>query len=463
MEQFKSARSEGRESRLTVLLQGESGTGKSLTARAIAKELGAKCLIVQLGRVDRKSVPSVVSLFLARAKSMGCALVFEECEGLFNGNIFTGTDDGWAKLLFESYDGVAIFTTNYRLGYAMDRRMSMVIKFKAPDRKIRETIMLKEINAIKQAQGISKIPDEEAILGFARDTTTAGGFYRQILSLAVAQSPKGEITKAALTDAFEYAADVIQTSQDNGARESRISLKEVELPAAASRQVKHLIDYANKCISPLGVSPLLPQGATALFDGPPGSGKTITAEAIANELGIQMRRIGPSDLLSKWVGETEQQIRELFKDAEKKKYLLFIDEAEGLFASREGARSSWERTQANELLKQVESFKGVLIIATNLPELIDPAFGRRFLFQIHFPWPDAETRKRIWQKWTTELGVESSGLDELANKFEMSGGEIRNAAIRAIATGDTSVDGISAICRQISASRTGQVSKQIGI
>ena len=243
----------------------------------------------------------------------------------------------------------------------------------------------------------------------------------------------------------------------------RINLDSIELSSLARTEVQHFVDYAQDIFLKAAPSPLMPQGASALFDGPPGTGKTITAEAIAAELGIGMRRISPSDLLSKWVGGTEENMKELFREAQEDRYLLFIDEAEGLFASREGARMSWERTQSNELLQQVENFKGALIIATNFKGVIDPAFARRFLFQIHFAWPDEQTRLRLWMKWESELGADTAALDTLARRYELSGGEIRNAAVRARATKSTSLESIEKICAQILNSRTGEIARTIKI
>ena len=447
--------------RLTLLLKGPPGTGKSLISRAVARELGHKCLVVQHAPTARSS-GTFVSMFLARARKHKALIVFEECEDLFGRNLFTGKSDAWAKVLFENYEGAAVFTTNYNLSYAMDRRMSMVIEVEPPSKDLRAKVIVREVEDVQRRFGLDTDFPQDLVTEFARAHAITGGYYRPILEMAAAQSTSGSLTQEGLTDAFAYAKDTLIGEATNEAYEPRISMKDVELSQEASQQIDHFISYDRETKRG-SVSPLLPQGASAIFDGPPGSGKTIAAEAVANELGVHIRRISPSDLLSKYVGETEQLTKRLFKDATKNKYLLFIDEAEGLLASRENARASWERTQINEFLQQVEAFTGNLIIATNFKNILDPAFARRFLFQIHFAWPKEETRFRLWRKWQAELSLSDDLISRLSSEFEMSGGEIRNAAIRARVTRALTYLEISQLCSGIISSRTGEATKTISL
>jgi SpoVK/Ycf46/Vps4 family AAA+-type ATPase len=189
----------------------------------------------------------------------------------------------------------------------------------------------------------------------------------------------------------------------------------------------------------------------------------MTEEAIAKEMGLEFRRVSPSTFLSMYVGETERKIKKVFKDAQAGRYVLFIDEAEGLFLDRQGAQRSWEKTQANELLQQVESFRGVLIIATNFADMMDPAFARRFLFHIKFVAPSVDVRKALWSNWRTQLQLKEDQVKNLAERFALSGGEIRNVAIRAKATSNVSLEGLTKLCEEVLKSRTGRETRKIGI
>ncbi len=128
-----------------------------------------------------------------------------------------------------------------------------------------------------------------------------------------------------------------------------------------------------------------------------------------------------------------------------------------------GAQRNWEATQANELLQQVEGFRGVLVIATNHSERMDPAFTRRFIFRVHLERPDADTRFELWKHWQSHLAVHEADLRLLSVRYELSGGEIRNIAVRALARGESSLAVLEAECQSELRNRTGRASRALGI
>ena len=121
------------------------------------------------------------------------------------------------------------------------------------------------------------------------------------------------------------------------------------------------------------------------------------------------------------------QISKIFKKASKNNEILFIDEVEGLFMGRETAQRSWELTQIGEFLKQIESYEGVLVVATNHKELIDPAFSRRFMFQVEFNYPELVDRVALLHRFVGTKLLDTE-ITKLAAEHEFSHGEIRNAA-----------------------------------
>lgn len=176
-------------------------------------------------------------------------------------------------------------------------------------------------------------------------------------------------------------------------------------------------------------------GILVLFSGPPGTGKTMAAEIIANELKLDLYRIDLSSVVNKYIGETEKNLKKVFDEAEKSNAILFFDEADALFGKRSEIKDSHERysnIKINYLLQKMEEYKGLCILATNLRNALDRAFLRCIRFVIDFPIPDADQRKAIWKK-CFEPKIPNINVDFkfLAKQFKISGGDIRNITVNA--------------------------------
>ncbi len=189
-------------------------------------------------------------------------------------------------------------------------------------------------------------------------------------------------------------------------------------------------------------------GYRVLFYGPPGTGKTLTATLIGLSIGVDVYRIDLSMVVSKYVGETEKNLANVFDQALNKNWILFFDEADALFGKRTQTNNSNDRYANQEvsyLLQRVEDYPGVVILATNLKANIDEAFARRFQASIHFAMPDADQRLRLWQGMFADRGLLSDDVDlvKLAERYELSGGAITNAvryaAIQAIRMNRTQI------------------------
>ena len=176
-------------------------------------------------------------------------------------------------------------------------------------------------------------------------------------------------------------------------------------------------------------------GLTALFAGPPGTGKTMCAEVIAAALQLPLYRIDLSQVVNKYIGETEKNLRRLFDAAEASDVILFFDEADSLFGRRTEVKDAHDRyanLEVSYLLERMERFKGLAILATNRKKDLDEAFLRRLRFLIDFPLPGAEERLRIWKHVMPE-GVDVSAIDFsfLAQRFPLAGGHIRSIVFHA--------------------------------
>src|SRR4029077_2293905 len=175
-------------------------------------------------------------------------------------------------------------------------------------------------------------------------------------------------------------------------------------------------------------------GLSALFSGPSGTGKTLAAEVLAGELKLDLYRIDLSAVVSKYIGETEKNLRQVFDAAEEGGALLLFDEADALFGKRGEVKDSHDRyanIEVGYLLQRMEAYRGLAILTTNLKSSLDKSFQRRLRFSVSFPFPDAPQREAIWNRVfparTPTEGLQPQRLAQL----NMAGGNIRNIALNA--------------------------------
>lgn len=175
-------------------------------------------------------------------------------------------------------------------------------------------------------------------------------------------------------------------------------------------------------------------GIAALFAGESGTGKTLAAEVLAHELRLNLYRIDLSQVISKYIGETEKNLGKLFDAAENGGAILFFDEADALFGKRSEVKDSHDRyanIEINYLLQRMESYRGVAILATNMKRSLDPAFIRRLRFIIQFPFPGIVQRRRIWERvFPLQTATQALDYQRLA-ELNLTGGSIQNIAINA--------------------------------
>jgi len=177
-------------------------------------------------------------------------------------------------------------------------------------------------------------------------------------------------------------------------------------------------------------------GISVLFAGPSGTGKTLAAEAVARELGFDMYRIDLASIVSKYIGETEQNLDRVFAAAEHANAVLFFDEADALFGKRSEVKDAHDRYANIEvayLLQKMESFDGLAVLATNFKQNLDEAFARRLTFTVNFPFPEQAERRVLWEAlWPPRAPrAEDVDLDWFAREFRLSGGAIRNTVLAA--------------------------------
>jgi vesicle-fusing ATPase len=219
----------------------------------------------------------------------------------------------------------------------------------------------------------------------------------------------------------------------------RFRFDELMLPAAQAAQIEELtvaMTNLTRVHHEWGTARAWNEGGlAALFAGPPGTGKTMAAEAIAEKLSLPLYRIDLSQVVNKYIGETEKNLRRLFDAAYSADLILFFDEADALFGKRTEVKDAHDRyanLEISYLLERMERFKGLAILATNRKKDLDEAFLRRLRFVVEFPLPGVAERLRIWRRVIPD-GVDASEVDFpfLAQRFALAGGHIRGIVFQA--------------------------------
>src|SRR5688572_17522883 len=197
------------------------------------------------------------------------------------------------------------------------------------------------------------------------------------------------------------------------------------------QDIKVWLDNHAALFNDWGMSKKIKPGYRALFYGPPGTGKTLTASLLGKQFNKDVYRIDLSQIVSKYIGETEKNLEKIFVKAEHKDWILFFDEADALFGKRSNVQSAHDKYANQEvsyLLQRVEDFSGLIILASNYKTNIDSAFVRRFNAIIHFPMPGHQERFELWNNSKPLQAIFENETDiwNIAVKYELSGSAIMN-------------------------------------
>jgi hypothetical protein len=242
-----------------------------------------------------------------------------------------------------------------------------------------------------------------------------------------------------------YAAAREQSGQDLSSMAKKVGgrcqLKDLVLPPDQHKQLHEICQHItcrHRVHSDWGFASKLTlgKGLNVLFYGPPGTGKTMAAEALANELNLDLYKIDLSQIVSKYIGETEKSLNKIFNAAEAANCILLFDEADAILGKRSEVKDAHDRyanLEISFLLQKMEEYEGMSILTTNLRQNLDQAFTRRIRFMVEFPFPNPDYRELIWQTMWSDHTPLSGNIDfrRIAQKFELAGGSIRNSALAA--------------------------------
>lgn len=425
---------------ICLLFSGPSGTGKTLLATALAAQ--AKRPVMTLSAADlpeKEGIDATLRDLFTEATMRDAVVLVDECEALF------GKGDKRKATAFkaiETFEGILILTTNHpdRLDDALDRRIIYHLPFEVPDANLRRQIW--EVH----------LPPEVPLRGdidldvLANTYDFTGGTIKNAILVAVNRAltknrkePRldMELLDEGCRSQLRYALESLTVRET-----THLRLRDIVLPDDAMKKVTELVAAIRNQTTVLnrwgfGRKLVTGKGIISLFDGPPGTGKTYCAEIVAGEFDRPLYRVNIPEIVSKWVGETEKNIRAIFQQARVSHAMLLFDEADALFSSRVSeTKSSNDRhanMEVNLLLQEIERFPGVCILTTNFYGALDKALLRRIAFRVTFEEPDAEQRAKIWQLLCPPEAPVHKEVDWLtiAKKWELTGGRIKNALLRA--------------------------------
>jgi MoxR-like ATPase len=412
-----------------VVVRGRRGTGRHSLIAAVAARLGRDIVAIDTTRFPRgrRELLALLRAALFRASLHGLVPVLSGLEAIEHTDI--DVCDAVRQVL-RNHPGPICIATSPEATLPIDPG------FVAID--LPPLLELERAGAWARLAGDAGLTADADQLA-ARYRIGPGIISRAIRNLAAEAGCKGDATAALDNQVRQYVAARL----DHVARrvERTAHWEDVALPEEILDSLREFISRARHrrtVYEEWGYDAKMTtsRGLTALFYGPPGTGKTMVAGVIAQELGLDMYRVDLARIVSKWVGETEKNLAEVFDAAEDGQVLILFDEADSLFAKRTDVRTSNDRyanLEVNYLLQRLDTFEGVAILTSNLDGAIDPAFKRRLSLRLQFPFPDEETRVRLWTSHVTAETPVAGDFDfsDLARRFPLSGGYIRNCALRA--------------------------------
>ncbi|RLG26128.1 hypothetical protein DRN85_03870 [Methanosarcinales archaeon] len=423
--------------RRTCFLQGPRGAGKKTIAQGVSWELDTALLIVDIPTLINREAnfEESVSRIFREAVLQDSAVYLDHFERLFSED---AKNIHYKNILFkalEDYNGIAFIASDEVLELSGELQKDLFkIEIPTLDYEMRRTVWNTSLNRTFDREDISALANKFKF--------TAGQINDAITSAEKLAALEG---RDDITIDDLYHGCRLQSNQKLTALAKRIRPKygwgDIILPKEKTEQLREVTNYIkNKGIvyHDWGFDNKLSlgKGLNILFSGPSGTGKTMAAEVIASELGLDLYKIDLSMVVSKYIGETEKNLNRIFKEAEESNAILFFDEADALFGKRSEVQDSHDRyanIEINYLLQKMEENEGIVILATNLSKNIDDAFLRRMHFTIEFPFPEEEYRYKIWKSLFPEEAPLSDDIDYgfLAKRFKLSGGNIKNIVVNA--------------------------------
>jgi SpoVK/Ycf46/Vps4 family AAA+-type ATPase len=441
------ARAHGSGERLGLYFQGPEGANRRATAESLAAASGRQLLAVDLTRAASASAArdyaQLFRLVLNEARLNDALPYFDGLDALRR------EEQRAAHLALlealKEFDGLYILAGSLPNSSEIDDAPQLVtVPFAAPDFATRQDLWLECLSREGMTLDASEVEELAERFRFSRRQIAAAvsdaGLQARLRAARRAHGGGGA-SQPTMHDLF--AAARAQTRHGLSTLAVKIEPKygwtDIQLPDDSLEQLREICCQARGRETVFGEwgfgrKTSTGRGVNVLFTGPPGTGKTMAAEVVARELRLDLYKIDLSQIVSKYIGETEKNLDRVFREARTSDAILFFDEADALFGKRSEVKDAHDRfanIEIGYLLQKIEEFDGIAVLATNLRQNMDEAFVRRMQFVVEFPFPDEDYRRRIWQTIFPEevpVGPDVE-FDELARSIRLSGGHLKNIAL----------------------------------
>ena len=464
--------------RCNILLYGAPGTGKTSFARTLAKELGRTAYEIKQGDDDGKNMKSEarmmgIQICNDQEDPKSSLMVVDEADELLRGSSFgfsffgfdmggKSTEKGVMNSILDEMRIPAVWISNAparSMDESVRRRFDYSICFERMNNAQRVSIWK---NLVKKHKLGDLIPSEKIDEYASKYETSAGGISTVLANVKKMKpaADKAEELIAKLMKPHCQLMGVKETNRFLPAKGYSLDGLNIKGKVKLEKVVKAVGNYLDADFNE--ASEDKPRMNLLLF-GPPGTGKTEFVKYLGKTLDRKVLVVKGSDLLSKWVGESEQNIASAFRRAEAEHAILFFDEVDGLVQSRDNAQASWQVTQVNELLQQMENFDGVMVAATNFCKNLDPAIMRRFTFKLEFDYLDDDGKKIFFERFfnTVVNEEENKALNEILN---LAPGDFRTVRQEHfyLDEAQTNFDRIAALKEECALKKDGKKSAKIG-
>jgi ATP-dependent 26S proteasome regulatory subunit len=446
--------------RFVLALQGPYGSGRHAVAEAVCAETGSPLLTVDLGRLVESDLrpEDVIRRVLRQATLRGAAILWHGIDRVIHGQ----EPSPWRPAVLAAIDehgdrdGRSFLPVEQSWEARGALRRSRFLRVVLPPSTFSERARIWRLHLDGEA------PGEETIDALAGTFRLSPGQIRDAVAMARALTSWDGNT---LRPEHLFAACRGQSSGKLDSLAHKITTTydwdDIVLPADQMGQLHEIcaqMRHRRIVLEEWGFDRHLAmgKGLNTLFAGPSGTGKTMAADIVAADLGLELYKVDLSTLVSKYIGETEKNLDRIFIAAAEANAILFFDEADAIFGKRSEVKDAHDRyanIEVGYLLQKMEEYDGVVILATNLRKNIDDAFIRRMHMTIEFPFPEEPDRLRIWQKVFPPEAPVADDVDMafLAKQFKVTGGNIRNIALLSafLAAEERSVIGMTQVVRAI--------------
>ncbi|MDQ1350283.1 MAG: hypothetical protein QG657_584 [Acidobacteriota bacterium] len=441
-EYFDNDFQRGNKRRLVFYMQGPFGVGKKSTAETLCRQLRLPLMVVDTNdflQLNNEQNPSEVITRLFRETLLQpAAIYFEGFDRLLTPA--PAQEEGgkaalYRKMIIEAVEEFSFLTflageKEWQPQGSFQTLVLVQLRFPVPSYLLRKRLweqFAPGINSDGLAAKFNFTP------GQIRDASA------EAANLAMICGSQGvtteELFRACRNQSNRKLSEMAQKI------EPLYTWSDIVLPTDTMDQLKEIrncVKYRHLVYGDWGFAKKisLGKGLNALFSGPSGTGKTMAAEVIAGEVGLELYKIDLSCVISKYIGETEKNLAGIFKEAETANAILFFDEADALFGKRSEVKDSHDRyanIEIGYLLQRMEEYEGVTILATNMKNNMDEAFVRRMHFAVDFPFPGEDSRLRIWKNiFPAQTPVEKNiDFTFFSKHFDIPGGNIKNIALAA--------------------------------